>query len=286
MPERVVCNLCGSAEQKIKPGLKYFLTLQDPYNIVMCPKCHLTYMSPRPTTVEYKNYYESQGDYDVSAYLNRVSKRLPGYEARMKEIQAFYHGTGKLLEIGCAAGHFLAIAQGLGWEVCGVEFSDLLAAYARTEFGLNVLTCATLSEAGLPEGEFDVVYSRHVLEHLPDPMSALVESFRVLKKGGLLFIEVPNQFDSFRARLKRLIMALSGRALEGIVFAKPLSAIHHTYFFNPDTLAAMVRQAGFTIRELTCSEQVHNNRDLWRYITQKISFLDKLGPNIMLWAIK
>ncbi|MBV9852562.1 MAG: class I SAM-dependent methyltransferase [Armatimonadetes bacterium] len=43
----------------------------------------------------------------------------------------------------------------------------------------------------LPEGRFDLVVCLHVLEHVQDLVGTTTELHRVLKPGGLLFVEVP-----------------------------------------------------------------------------------------------
>lgn len=50
---------------------------------------------------------------------------------------------------------------------------------------------------------FHFVLSEHVLEHLSDPVSSLLEWRRVLKSGGILFLFLPHAqrtFDRFRSR--------------------------------------------------------------------------------------
>src|SRR5690606_34502425 len=39
-----------------------------------------------------------------------------------------------------------------------------------------------------PDGTFDVVHAHQVLQHLTDPVAALVEARRVLRSGGLLAV--------------------------------------------------------------------------------------------------
>lgn len=53
----------------------------------------------------------------------------------------------------------------------------------------------------LADSSQDFVLSSHLLEHLADPIAALLEWHRVLRHGGLLFLRVPDQRGSFdRAR--------------------------------------------------------------------------------------
>lgn len=51
-----------------------------------------------------------------------------------------------------------------------------------------------LDESPLPfeDGFLDIVYSTHVLEHLHQPKKVIDEILRVLKPGGMCYLEVPN----------------------------------------------------------------------------------------------
>lgn len=60
------------------------------------------------------------------------------------------------------------------------------------------------------DGSFDFVVANHVLEHLTDPIGALIEWHRILRPGGLLLFAVPDKrytFDHARPRtsLRHLI---------------------------------------------------------------------------------
>jgi len=43
-----------------------------------------------------------------------------------------------------------------------------------------------------PDGSKDFLVANHVLEHIDDPVGAVVEWLRVLRPGGMLFLSVPN----------------------------------------------------------------------------------------------
>jgi hypothetical protein len=49
-----------------------------------------------------------------------------------------YQANGKLLELGCLTGHFLALARKAGYDGIGVEPDPWAAAYARRMFGESV----------------------------------------------------------------------------------------------------------------------------------------------------
>ena len=55
----------------------------------------------------------------------------------------------------------------------------------------------------LPDGSQDFVIANHLLEHLPDPIGALKEWYRLLRAGGILFLALPDKrltFDRDRPR--------------------------------------------------------------------------------------
>lgn len=45
------------------------------------------------------------------------------------------------------------------------------------------------------DNEFDVILCNHVLEHIPDDTKAMQELFRVLKKGGMAILQIPQDLS-------------------------------------------------------------------------------------------
>lgn len=99
----------------------------------------------------------------------------------------------RLLDFGCGPG---TITVDLGevlqpdGSVVGIDFSeDVIAqasAHAEESGSKNVEFQATsIYDTGFADGEFDVAYAHQVLQHLTDPVAALVEAKRVIKPGGL-----------------------------------------------------------------------------------------------------
>ena len=105
-------------------------------------------------------------------------------------------GSGlSLLDVGCGPGSItveLASRVGSG-EVIGIDVAKEVIAAAANEFasperGNLRFAVRDAYELGFSDHRFDVVYARQVLQHLSDPVAALVEMRRVLKPGGLLAI--------------------------------------------------------------------------------------------------
>jgi SAM-dependent methyltransferase len=162
-------------------------------DIYVCRECGTSSrkeLAARPTKVSpYECYYDS-----VPELSPLTVKRL---DAWTRSLLA-YKKTGRLLEVGCGVGHFLASANAAGFEAWGTEISASGLARLR-ERGFRVLNGA-LPSLSLPSGHFDAVVLFEVLEHLEDPQAYLAESRRVLRDGGVLLLTTPN-FASLSRRL-------------------------------------------------------------------------------------
>jgi SAM-dependent methyltransferase len=73
-----------------------------------------------------------------------------------------------------------------------VAGADLDAGVLRNP-NLTDACVADLSHLPYPDGEFDVVISKYVFEHLAHPRAVLRELRRVLRPGGYLLVHTPNR---------------------------------------------------------------------------------------------
>lgn len=96
----------------------------------------------------------------------------------------------KLLELGCGRGDFLNAFHEQGLECFGVDRDESSKSFQPH---LKIETC-DLSKNNLPfaDESFDVIYHKSVLEHVYDPTHLMLESRRVLKKGGKLVFLTPD----------------------------------------------------------------------------------------------
>jgi 2-polyprenyl-3-methyl-5-hydroxy-6-metoxy-1,4-benzoquinol methylase len=192
-----------------------------------------------------------------------------------------YRKIGTLLEVGCAAGFFLKVAQQEGWQTYGAEIMAPAVEYALTRLGLNVFE-GTLEQAQWSDAFFDVIVLIETIEHLLDPFAVLCETYRVLRPGGAVWVATPNLNSAMRS-------LLGGDW-------SILSPAEHLFYFTEQTLAQMLRQAGFRAVEFVWQLEGHTlletmNPHNTHRPTSRRSRLVKwgteiFGPRLQPWVIK
>ncbi|MCB0763209.1 MAG: class I SAM-dependent methyltransferase [Flavobacteriales bacterium] len=98
--------------------------------------------------------------------------------------------NGRVLDLGCGTGDFLAHLMSRGYLVQGVEPSLIAREKAIADHGLSVVP--SLDQVTAYE-KFQVITMWHVLEHVADPRAVLKKLFALLSDRGLLVIAVPDR---------------------------------------------------------------------------------------------
>jgi SAM-dependent methyltransferase len=99
--------------------------------------------------------------------------------------------AGRILDYGCSWGYATYLMRASGYSVVGFEISRPRAGYAREQLGVEVIDSLDELEQ-LPSGSFDIIYSHHVLEHLPTIGKVLALFGRLLKQDGIAIHILPN----------------------------------------------------------------------------------------------
>jgi len=146
----------------------------------------------------------------------------------------------RTLELGCASGAFVALLAAAGYQASGLDLSPAVTAFARTTFGVPVLT-GPLEVHELAPGTLDVVILMDVLEHLPDPLATLRRVAELLSPGGLVLVETPRHDPA------RSLGALQDGADP---FLAQLEPREHRFLFSPASAAALLRAAGLGAHRL------------------------------------
>jgi SAM-dependent methyltransferase len=95
---------------------------------------------------------------------------------------------GRLLDVGCGGGFFLAAVRDYGYEVVGLEpnpaYDEELA-----ERRIDVVH-EYIEDTSLPQHSFEVVYHCDLLAHFPDPVRSLTAMRELLAPRGVLCFEL------------------------------------------------------------------------------------------------
>lgn len=175
------------------------------------------------------DYFEAYAGGD---YLAHEHQRRHESRKRLDLLARVTPAPARLLEVGAAAGFFLAEARERGYDGYGVEPNAAMARHARDVLGVAVHT-GVLADSAAEPGSFDAACAFHVVEHLEDPVGELRRVREVLRPGGHLLVEVPNAQSAAAAR-------------QGPSWA-PLDLPYHVGQHGPRSLRVLLERAGFEV---------------------------------------
>ena len=150
-------------------------------------------------------------------------------------------GPGKLLDVGCASGLFLELAEKDGFEVQGIEPNKKMSVYPIKK-GLPVHV-GFFPDILDDRERFKFIIFNDVLEHIEDIHSTLGSCNEFLEADGFLTINVPNcngLFFRIAIFLNLIGYAKPWNRLWQTMFYTP-----HLHYFSPQSLVACVENHGF-----------------------------------------
>jgi 2-polyprenyl-6-hydroxyphenyl methylase / 3-demethylubiquinone-9 3-methyltransferase len=156
--------------------------------------------------------------------------------------QALRPLTGKTaLDVGCGAGLMTEPLARMGGAVTGVDAAAENIAVARDHAaGQGLAIDYAHADVADLEGQFDLVTSMEVIEHVADPAAFVTALAARLAPGGLMILSTPN-----RTPLSRVALITLGEGLRQI----PKGTHDWDKFLTPDELEAILGAAGLTVTE-------------------------------------
>ncbi len=227
--ELIPCDNCGSDQ---------FSTLCEWNNlskVVQCRCCGLQLVNPIPNKEYLDQLYRQDGE-EHPYYQNYIRERTDRkksynkqYHRRLKLIEKYSKGKGKLLDIGCGGGFFLKAAEERGWDPHGIDIVPDFVEFARNELQLKNVHCRSLEQSNYEKHYFDVIVLWDLIEHLPRPADFLKTINSILRPGGILVIWTPNTKNATWVKGKWV----------------GYTSLQHLYFFSTLTLKKMLNSSGF-----------------------------------------
>jgi SAM-dependent methyltransferase len=241
----VCCPVCGGDRHRLLlRKLAHFYRQgrahEHLFRIVRCRECGMDYVNPRLRGDLLTRHY-AEHDLYLDLRGSQLEARRAYFRQTLDSIEAEQRraglaaGKGRLLDVACSEGTFVALAREDGWRAEGIEISAPSAAHGRDVLKLPIRT-GTLEEASYDTASFDVITVQSFLEHSEEPRRLLAEIHRVLAPGGLLYANVCNG-RSLAARLEKADWY-------------NYDPVVHLSYFSPATLGRLARDAGFHSRRI------------------------------------
>lgn len=222
----------------------------DITNLIPNPKFGFLQFKPTPTNDEIAKFYANE--FYSGEYKNFNDSAL---EVQLND-REFYEGgwsdiadniseilkkplTGlSLLDVGCGWSQALLFFTKKGIDCHGFDPAPEAVSYGVNK-GLKVKHAGMDRMDVFDDKKFDVVMLKNVLEHLADPIAILEEiRQKVLIKGGLIVIDVPNEFNVFQTAGRDL------HELNDWWVAPPA----HLNYFSKDTLVNLLEGTGYQVK--------------------------------------
>ena len=286
------CPLCPKSTTRLlgrRGGAAHRLGLGVVSLIYQCRGCGLIFPDPMPIPSQIAEHY---GDAEKYFLEHPLEGKVAAYESVVNAIEELGLRDGRLLDIGAGRGEMLRAATARGWKAVGLEPSSNFARFAREYSGAEVVE-AKLEDRPFESESFDVVTLGAVLEHVFNPVELLTEINRVLRPGGMLWLDVPNEAGAFY-RLGNVYQRLKGR--DWVVNLSPTFPPYHVFGFTPRALSALMNLTGFDVVKFKtyATGAVIETREspVPNYIRPVIRWLLGLGEHIGAgtymdaWAIK
>lgn len=201
------------------------------------------------SSLDYESWYHS------TRHSNHFNDDY--YNARAKiAIEKFFSSVeknSKILDFGCGLGqNIMYMPNAIGYDISkfGIEFCR--------KKGIN----ATTQLEEIPDNSFDVVFSSHVLEHHPHPMTMLEEMYSKLKEGQKLILVIPHERHGkaqFKYDLNQHLYTWNFQAINNLLLTVGFEIVENKY----------IRGAGY-FRFLPLARL---NFGLYRFVTNMVSRL-------------
>ena len=161
-----------------------------------------------------------------------IKEKLKVYMPYIKDIsdRAIKRDDIKILDVGCGRGEWLELLKESGFKnIKGIDLNRVMVSISQSQN--QDVECIDVLEYLKTQSDetLTIITGFHIIEHLPfETLMALFrESFRVLKKGGMIIYETPNP--------RNILVGASDFYLDPT----------HINPIHPSTLKFLVIQTGF-----------------------------------------
>lgn len=290
--KKIICPICGNFQNTKMDfiGRDYYEKyVNGKFYIFYCNKCDIKFIYPFPSNKEIESYYPKNYyayySGNKKSFLTRLRENtiisnfegLGQFNLFWKIILLFTKNkfkfflpsqrikNGHFLDVGCGRGENLELLSRFGWKTFGIEIAEDIVNNIKNR-GLNVAH-ATL-DAYKTTQKFDAIRLWHVLEHLPDPDTAMEKIHFLLKDNGTVYIAIPNM-----------------RSLNTLIFGKywvGYDVPRHLFNFSIKSSKLLLEKNGFRILSCRYSSSSGFISSISNYLNSKTKKKYRLADNLFL----
>ena len=180
----------------------------------------------------------------VAAEMHRQRRAWHG-ETLEHEVQAARRAVGDVfvrgrgIEVGAGPRPF-PIPKNATCHYGDIRDAQDLKAYFNSADSPHSAQIDAQTLGGIPDLTYDFVISAHVVEHLEDPLGAIRNAVRVLRRGGIFILVVPDRRFTFdQGRPPTPLAHVIADLLDGGTGTRHEAYCEHLRFLHPQWMAAL-----------------------------------------------
>ena len=220
------CPVCGSL------GSGDIIFSKNGFDHILC-ECNMVYvpeiLKDEGLNLVYSGEKHEKETHDGFRTEPRRTFICEIYQAGLELLKKSGYTDGLILDVGCSSGLFLEYASSMGYKGVGIEPSDYAVEYGRAR-GVEIIK-GYFSESTIDKNNYSMISLWDVLEHCDDPKNILIDAYKIMKKDGYLFIQVPNVASLAPRILRERCNMFNGYA--------------HINLFGPDTITKILNEIGY-----------------------------------------
>lgn len=242
------CPTCGPGADVAIVGLRggehHRYGLGVTTRIMRCRSCGLLYPNPFPFPRSPQELYGDPEKYFVG---HDTEAKIEGNRAIARGIKRLTRSERpSILDVGSGRGEFLVAAREEGLACVGLEFSQAMIEFARGQSDVTLVD-QSIERHAATGARYDAVVLNAVIEHVYDPDSMVASAARLVRPGGLLYVDTPNE-PHLMSTVGNALNRLRGRP--GVYNLSPTWPPYHVFGFNRQAITRLLDKHGFVVLDV------------------------------------